>query len=250
VSDEQYQMAAAVVFGPAAPPTPPVGRLSFSSSSPSASASSSESPNTTTTFNFSVTFSNDSSPPSPTDDVIPKVEEIEEEDGPTIDPKVEPIAHEGDGTTDGDALPAGGAVRRPRGRPRKYPQTTAKAIAKPPKGRSKTGCITCRRRKKKCDETKPACLHCQKNNVHCEGYPPKDYWKPGKQNKKDRRLSIIERPRDLPQLIPAVETEVDWFFFEHFNMHLSRVLSLFTDRQNPFKGALRTSRDGAISLYS
>jgi hypothetical protein len=26
--------------------------------------------------------------------------------------------------------------------------------------RSKTGCLTCRKRKKKCDETKPSCSHC------------------------------------------------------------------------------------------
>lgn len=47
--------------------------------------------------------------------------------------------------------------RRPRGRPRKHPIQTAEAMAKVAKGRSKTGCITCRRRKKKCDEAKPEC---------------------------------------------------------------------------------------------
>lgn len=48
-------------------------------------------------------------------------------------------------------------LRRPRGRPRKYPIPTAELTAKVAKGRSKTGCITCRRRKKKCDEAKPEC---------------------------------------------------------------------------------------------
>lgn len=33
-------------------------------------------------------------------------------------------------------------------------------------------------------------LHCQKNNVHCEGYPPKEFWKSGKQ----RTLGMVERP--------------------------------------------------------
>ena len=46
--------------------------------------------------------------------------------------------------------------KRPRGRPRKHPLQTLE-VAKVQKGRSKTGCITCRRRKKKCDETKPVC---------------------------------------------------------------------------------------------
>jgi hypothetical protein len=71
---------------------------------------------------------------------IPKVEEIEE-NILSIKP-----AEVGD-----SAAPA--AVPRKRGRPRKHPLPTG---AKVTKGRSKTGCITCRRRKKKCDETKPA----------------------------------------------------------------------------------------------
>jgi hypothetical protein len=48
-------------------------------------------------------------------------------------------------------------VKVPRGRPRKHPKATAESMAKLAKGRSKTGCITCRKRKKKCDETKPGC---------------------------------------------------------------------------------------------
>jgi hypothetical protein len=50
-----------------------------------------------------------------------------------------------------------GQLKRPRGRPRKHPIPTAENAAKVSKGRSKTGCITCRRRKKKCDEAKPEC---------------------------------------------------------------------------------------------
>jgi Fungal Zn(2)-Cys(6) binuclear cluster domain len=48
--------------------------------------------------------------------------------------------------------------RRPRGRPRKHPKPEPISISKKPMGRSKTGCITCRRRKKKCDERKPTCM--------------------------------------------------------------------------------------------
>jgi hypothetical protein len=47
--------------------------------------------------------------------------------------------------------------KRPRGRPRKHPLTPAVSANKVTKGRSKTGCITCRKRKKKCDEAKPRC---------------------------------------------------------------------------------------------
>lgn len=36
--------------------------------------------------------------------------------------------------------------------------------------RTKTGCMTCRKRKKKCDEHKPTCLNCAKGSFKCEGY--------------------------------------------------------------------------------
>lgn len=49
--------------------------------------------------------------------------------------------------------------KRGRGRPRKNPVPAPTNGAKVTKGRSKTGCITCRRRKKKCDEGKPACAY-------------------------------------------------------------------------------------------
>ncbi|SMQ55810.1 unnamed protein product [Zymoseptoria tritici ST99CH_3D7] len=39
--------------------------------------------------------------------------------------------------------------------------------------RTKTGCHTCRQRKKKCDETKPICLNCQRGTFECGGYGPK-----------------------------------------------------------------------------
>ncbi|EPY50772.1 transcription factor Moc3 [Schizosaccharomyces cryophilus OY26] len=42
---------------------------------------------------------------------------------------------------------------------------------KPVKRRTKTGCLTCRRRRIKCDETKPFCVNCSKSNRKCEGYP-------------------------------------------------------------------------------
>lgn len=48
-------------------------------------------------------------------------------------------------------------IKRPRGRPRKHPLTPVVVTGKITKGRSKTGCITCRKRKKKCDEAKPRC---------------------------------------------------------------------------------------------
>ncbi|RMZ75954.1 hypothetical protein DV737_g5037, partial [Chaetothyriales sp. CBS 132003] len=36
--------------------------------------------------------------------------------------------------------------------------------------RTKSGCMTCRRRKKKCDEGRPECYNCQRGGFTCEGY--------------------------------------------------------------------------------
>ncbi|KAF2399092.1 trimeric LpxA-like protein [Trichodelitschia bisporula] len=42
--------------------------------------------------------------------------------------------------------------------------------------RTKTGCQTCRRRKKKCDEGKPECNNCSRGGFVCEGYAAKSTW--------------------------------------------------------------------------
>lgn len=49
------------------------------------------------------------------------------------------------------------------------------------KSRSRTGCFTCRRRKKRCDEAKPTCHTCMRLNLECE-YPI-----PGLERKNKRR---------------------------------------------------------------
>ncbi|KIW05698.1 hypothetical protein, variant [Verruconis gallopava] len=223
-------------FGPDLPP----GMLSLSTS-PSSTASSGDSPNTSTTLTFQVAFTRESPMSLGDADVVPKIEELDEDAslGTKIESPPEDQRSREEQDADTTQTPNGTITRRPRGRPRKHPKTPPSATTKAPKGRSKTGCLTCRRRKKKCDETKPACLHCQKNNVHCEGYPPKDYWQSGKQRAlKDRRVSLSRPPRELPMMVQGLENDVDWFFFDHFNMQLSRVLSLFTDKNNPFKELL------------
>ena len=80
-------------------------------------------------------------------------------DGP-VQPKIEPV----DDEVNLDQVIAATSAqngefkqKRSRGRPRKHPLPTSDATSKVGKGRSKTGCITCRKRKKKCDEAKPRC---------------------------------------------------------------------------------------------
>lgn len=53
--------------------------------------------------------------------------------------------------------------------------------------RTKTGCLTCRRRKKKCDEVTPICGGCRNGNRACR-------W-PSQQDLLDHRFSSYPRPR-------------------------------------------------------
>ncbi|TIC90998.1 Transcriptional regulatory protein moc3 [Colletotrichum higginsianum] len=60
----------------------------------------------------------------------------------------------------------------------------------------RTGCVTCKIRKVKCDETKPACLRCNKTGRKCDGYlPPK---LPG------------NNPGGVMRLSPPVSPFADW----------------------------------------
>ncbi|MCJ1310011.1 hypothetical protein MMC25_003672 [Agyrium rufum] len=131
--------------------------------------------------------------------------------------------------------------KRGRGRPRKSLVATVAESSKTAKGRSKTGCYTCRRRKKKCDEARPACMNCQKNSVICEGYPQREFWKGGKQKTDEfcRKLALRAPQHSLSNLVEGIETETDRRFLQHFVCDLSRVLTMAEqDNANPFQALL------------
>lgn len=128
------------------------------------------------------------------DDIIPKVEEIDDDEALALESgsvRNHSAAAELD-PLEAKSLPAPPVSNGPRkrGRPRKHPLPVP-GQNKVAKGRSKTGCITCRRRKKKCDETRPSCLNCQKNAVVCEGYPVKEIWKSGKEKIEEGNFAIL-----------------------------------------------------------
>ncbi|RGP72679.1 hypothetical protein FLONG3_6687 [Fusarium longipes] len=161
---------------------------------------------------------------------IPKLEPVED-DINMDELKVAPLAPAPTESTNTDPKP-----KRPRGRPRKHPLATAISTSKVTKGRSKTGCITCRKRKKKCDEAKPRCMNCEKNAVVCEGYHEKQIWKSGKEKAEEERL----RQKTLPvitmqPIFHGVETMEDKVFWKHYITHLSNILTVEGEAKNAFK---------------
>jgi hypothetical protein len=137
------------------PPPGAHARLSTSSSPQPSMSSSSDSPVSTPILESGLTPPSEKRSESQEemrdglDDIVPKVEERELL---LSDVKTEPIAEE---PPISPTEPP--RVRRGRGRPRLYPPRSPTTSSKQTKARSKTGCTTCRKRKKKCDETRPFC---------------------------------------------------------------------------------------------
>ncbi|KAH6674829.1 C6 transcription factor [Halenospora varia] len=61
---------------------------------------------------------------------------------------------------------------------------------KPAESRSQRGCWTCRLRKKKCDETRPACSICVGLEIECRGYGDKPRWMDHGPLQRDQALRI------------------------------------------------------------
>ncbi|KAF6072202.1 Fungal Zn(2)-Cys(6) binuclear cluster domain family protein [Candida albicans] len=51
------------------------------------------------------------------------------------------------------------------------------------KRRTRTGCLTCRKRRIKCDERKPTCFNCERSKKSCLGYQDLSKLPPRKRNR-------------------------------------------------------------------
>jgi hypothetical protein len=91
--------------------------------------------------------------------------------------------------------------------------------------------------------TLPKGMNCEKNNVVCDGYEPKQPWKSGKQ----KALVRSSVPTELPMLVDGIDGAVDQLFFHHFTTHVGKVLSL-TDHQNPFLDIIVPMAMGHVGL--
>jgi hypothetical protein len=71
-------------------------------------------------------------------------------------------------------------ARRPQQAP---PKDESKAsdtngVTKRKQSKSRNGCITCKAKRLKCDETKPTCQQCTRRSVTCGGYKKDFKWRP------------------------------------------------------------------------
>jgi hypothetical protein len=84
------------------------------------------------------------------------------------------------------------------------------------------GCITCKKKRLKCDETKPGCLQCQKRSVPCEGY------------KKDFKWRSFEEATFTAKPVPkARKGEVDKFLKAYTKLLTIPVSASFPSTRRP-----------------
>jgi hypothetical protein len=128
--------------------------------------------------------------------------------------------------------------------------------------RSRSGCLSCRRRKKKCDETKPICAACLRNALSCVwpdtsplGAAPEVVSTPQLQTQTFPARSVpasdawaltIGAPRDLPTItIPASPSSFPllgsaasgsetWRLLDHYLKDTANRLACLQDSENPF----------------
>ncbi|KAK4615528.1 Transcriptional regulatory protein pro1 [Fulvia fulva] len=78
--------------------------------------------------------------------------------------------------------------------PKNVPSAEAKAAASKMHRRSRSGCFTCRLRRKKCEEGKPACKACKHLGLRCD-YKRPMWWSNGEQRRQQKEMikNIIKR---------------------------------------------------------
>ncbi|KAK4239936.1 hypothetical protein C8A03DRAFT_42478 [Achaetomium macrosporum] len=106
---------------------------------------------------------------------------------------------EGDQSPDGDDRAMYSGQYTPEPRRDGVVQSDPKKRKRNFSNRTKTGCLTCRKRKKKCDERKPECMNCYKGGFVCAGYPPqRGTWA----NKPESKATQVNIESKDPNYVP------------------------------------------------
>ncbi|KAF2257372.1 hypothetical protein BU26DRAFT_527413 [Trematosphaeria pertusa] len=76
-------------------------------------------------------------------------------------------------------MPVKKSARRPQPAPTDTPKPSeSNGVTKRKQSKSRNGCITCKAKRLKCDETKPTCQQCARRSVTCGGYKKDFKWRP------------------------------------------------------------------------
>ncbi|KAL9624666.1 MAG: hypothetical protein Q9160_001020 [Pyrenula sp. 1 TL-2023] len=73
--------------------------------------------------------------------------------------------------------------------------------------KTRSGCVTCKRRKVKCDESQPTCRRCINSGQHCEGY---DIWHLVHPRRCSLATAKIQTNLTEPILVPFHATDAEW----------------------------------------
>uniref|UniRef100_A0A0W0FK72 Zn(2)-C6 fungal-type domain-containing protein n=1 Tax=Moniliophthora roreri TaxID=221103 RepID=A0A0W0FK72_MONRR len=79
--------------------------------------------------------------------------------------------------------------------------------------KSRSGCLTCRKRRIKCDEAKPICRNCHRKNLECVQRPEK------KSNQEQQQETVLYKPLTTPTPIPISITS--FRMIHHFSIATS-----------------------------
>ncbi|KAF2263379.1 hypothetical protein CC78DRAFT_465656 [Lojkania enalia] len=98
--------------------------------------------------------------------------------------------------------PVAGGSKRPQQQASKDVSrpSDSNGITKRKQSKSRNGCITCKAKRLKCDETKPSCQQCARRNVTCGGYKKDFKWRPFEE------ASFVSKPPGKSKKVPSPPT--------------------------------------------
>lgn len=157
----------------------------------------------------------------------------------TLNTLLDPVLQQAEGTLGLDVTPEPAPAPARVSKPQHRSKPRATNIILGARYRSKTGCLGCRKRKKKCDEVHPTCGSCMHRGESCEWAAVKNY-QPWSQK-------IVEVTPDRPKS-PLAETSV--VKSPNFNLTPSDLLQIFSPSEFlDFEMPLLASPSSTFSLF-
>ncbi|KAI9890659.1 MAG: hypothetical protein M1814_003728 [Vezdaea aestivalis] len=134
----------------------------------------------------------------------------------------------------------GSSSKRPTsGKRASYGESTVKAsgATKPKQSKSRNGCVTCKAKRLKCDETKPTCQQCHKRNVECGGYKKDFKWRSFEESNFVQKANAPAKARKTPSALSVNKSSK----ITNDRGLISPALSDVSSAASPFDQASETS---------